>query len=73
MKISVKVKPNSKIRKIEKLDEKNFVVFVNCPPVENKANKAMLEMLSEYFQLPRSELKIVSGHKSKNKVVEIPE
>jgi len=37
MKLVVKSKPNSKKEKIERIDEKNFLVAVKEAPVENKA------------------------------------
>lgn len=70
MKINVRIKPRSSRSKVEKTDD-GYVVYVNEPPVENKANKALIETLSDYFDVPKSKIQIVAGLKSKNKVVEI--
>ncbi|MDP3792728.1 MAG: DUF167 domain-containing protein [bacterium] len=69
MKISVKAKPNSSEEKVEKLDDSSFVVSVKEPPVSGLANKAILKVLREYFHT--SNVRIVSGHTSRNKIVEV--
>lgn len=69
MKISVKAKPNSHENKVEKIDDQNFVVSVKEPPVNGMANRAIVKALSEYFHTPR--VRIVSGHISRQKVVEV--
>lgn len=56
---------------MEKLDETHFAVAVKEPPKENKANFAVLELLAEYFKVPFSRIRIVSGATSREKVVEI--
>jgi len=71
MKILIKVKAGSKRDSVKKTGEGQYTVEVKAPPVEGKANKAVIELLSEYFDVPKSQVRIISGHKSKNKVVEI--
>lgn len=73
MKISVKVKPNSKESKVKKIEGNIFLVYVKSSPIENKANKEMIEVISEHFGVQKSKISIVSGHSSKNKIVEIKE
>jgi len=70
MKISVRVKPNARQEKIEKIGEV-FTVYVKEPPKENKANRAMIRLLSEYFKTPKSNITILSGLKSRQKIIEI--
>lgn len=71
MKVTVTVKTNSKIESVEKLSDQEFIVRVNVPPVEGKANKRITELLSEYFDVPKSKVSLASGEKSKKKVFEI--
>ncbi len=71
MRIFVKVKPNAKVEKIEKIDETHFSVSVKAPPVEGKANKAVVELIANYFNVTKSRVRIISGFSSKNKVIEI--
>lgn len=71
MKISVKVKPNSKQERVEKLTETEFVVYVNAPAQEGRANAAVIEVLREYFDIAKTRITIIRGHRCRNKVVEI--
>ncbi|MDD5731619.1 MAG: DUF167 domain-containing protein [Patescibacteria group bacterium] len=76
MKISVHLTPNAK--KSEILGEQDDLfggkvlrVKVAAPPIEGKANKELINILSEHFDVPKSKISILSGEKSRNKIVEI--
>lgn len=71
MKILIKVKPFSKTKSIKKTGEKSFEVRVKEPPKEGKANEAVIKVLADYFDLPKSKIEIVAGKNSKQKIVEI--
>jgi uncharacterized protein (TIGR00251 family) len=72
MKIQVKVKPNSRTEELSREGD-GFIVKVKEPPKEGKANQAVIKLLAEYFSVPQSQVRILSGFRSKNKVVEIAE
>lgn len=70
MKISIRVKPNSKKEFVKKeLDE--YIVAVKDPAQEGKANEAVVKKIAEYFGVPKSRVKIISGHAFHKKVIEI--
>jgi len=71
MKINIKAKPSSREEKVEKIDDLNYVVSVKEPPIKGKANDAIRNALAVYFKTGSSSVRIVSGHTSRNKVVEI--
>ena len=71
MKITIRAKPGAKANRIEDLGSGVFVVSVTERPVEGKSNLAIIELLSEYFDVPKSNVKIISGHTSKQKIIEI--
>lgn len=48
-----------------------YKVYVTVAPEQGKANKKMIELLSEYFRVPKSQIRIVKGEISRNKIVEI--
>lgn len=50
---------------------KTLRVKVAAPPIEGRANKELIKILSDYFSVSKSKISIVSGEKSKNKIVEI--
>lgn len=70
MKISVKIKPRSHHNKVE-IKDNNFIVYVTEPPIDNRANVALVETLAEHFDVSKSHVSIISGFKSRNKIVEI--
>lgn len=69
--ISVKIIPNSKKLLIEKLSQTSYRIKINAPAIKGKANEKLVEALSEYFNVPKSAVTIVTGHKGRNKVVEV--
>lgn len=71
MKIFVKAKPGTKENKVKKTDEKHFVVSVTKSPVSGRANHAIEKLLALYFNVSKSRVRILSGHTSKDKIIEI--
>lgn len=71
MKIVVRVKPNSKEDKIEKISENEFFVFVKSPPIGGKANAAVIELLARHFNKNKALISIISGQWARIKVIEI--
>ena len=71
--IRVKVQARSSQEKIEETGIDEYKVWVTAVPADNQANEAMIEILSDYFNVPPSSIKIKSGHKSSHKLVEIGE
>lgn len=73
MKIIVKAKPNSRENRVQKIDESNFVVFVKEPPIQGKANAAIITLLAKYFNTSPLLIEIISGRTSRTKIVKISE
>ena len=71
MRITVRAKPKSKENKVEKLDEKNYIVSVKSPPIEGKANNEIIKTLAKYFKTAPSNIFIASGLNSKIKIIDV--
>ena len=71
MKLSVKVKANSKIAGVEKISEKEYLLRVKAPAKEGRANEAAVKLLSDYFGISKSRILITRGRAARNKVIEI--
>lgn len=67
-KIVIKVIPNSNVEEI--IEAEPLIIKVKEPPTKGKANKAVIKLLSRYFN---ANVTIVSGTKSRRKIVEIEE
>ena len=46
-------------------------IKVTSPPVDGKANKSVIDLLSKKFKVPKKDIQIVSGEKSRNKRIRI--
>ena len=71
MKLTIKVKPNSRKNEVKRAEDGTLTIFLTCPPIEGKANEKLIELLSDYLEKPKRCISIVAGLKSKNKIVEI--
>ncbi|HPT42140.1 MAG TPA: DUF167 domain-containing protein [Candidatus Gastranaerophilaceae bacterium] len=68
LKLQIKVIPNSS--KNEIIFEQNFVkIKLTAPPVENKANKALIEFLAKKLKTAKSNIQIIKGETSKEKTL----
>ena len=66
--LKLKIIPNSSKNDI--ILEDDFIkVKVTAQPVENKANKALIEFLSKSFKIPKTSIEIIKGDTSKEKTL----
>ncbi len=66
--IKLKIVPNSS--KNDLIIEDEFIkVKVTAQPIENKANKALVEYLSKLFKIPKTNIEILKGDTSKEKTI----
>ncbi len=70
MKISVSVKPGSSKNQIEETDQ-GLRVWLRAQPQDGKANWALVCVLADHYGVAKSDVKILRGQASKNKLVEI--
>ncbi len=72
MRLVVRVIPNAKENRVER-ERNGLRVYVKAKPVKGEANKAVTEVLARYFGVRKSQIRIVKGLLSREKVVEISE
>ena len=66
--IKIKIVPNSSKNDII-LEEEFIKIKVTAQPIENKANKALVEFLSKRFKVPKTSIEILKGDTSKEKTL----
>lgn len=83
MKILIKAKPSAKVEKVEELqplsDSTNTIksrlptykVSVKATPTDGRANDAIVRVLAKHFGIRPGDIRIVSGHTTNQKIVEI--
>jgi len=69
--INIKVINKAK-KNLVKVTKAGYRVYVTAAPEKGKANVAVINLLSEYFEVKKYHINIVSGVHSRDKVVEIP-
>lgn len=67
--ITVKLVPNSSFSKVVDYSEEYIRIKISSPPIENKANKELVQFCSKLLDINKSKIEIVSGEKSKLKKV----
>jgi len=69
--ISVKVTPRAKESLIIEDFEGNLKIKVKSPPIDNRANQEIIELLADYYKISESQIQIIQGSKSRNKLIKI--
>lgn len=66
--VSVQVKPGSKKGPLVQTSlTGELLVYVREPAIDGKANKAVIELLAKYFEVPKSHVQLVAGRTSRHK------
>ena len=69
--LSVKVQPRARKNAISGAVGDALKLALTAPPVEGKANQAVIDFLADFFEIPRSSITIASGKTSRLKVVHV--
>jgi uncharacterized protein (TIGR00251 family) len=71
MKLPVRVIPNARKTEFSGRREGEFVLRLNAPALEGRANKAAIEFIAAHLGVPRSYVTLLTGEKSRHKIFEI--
>jgi hypothetical protein len=67
--IKLKVKPGSREEGLSELDDGSWLARVKAPPVDGKANAAVVTLVAKHFGLRKAQVHIKSGTSSRMKLV----
>lgn len=69
--VELKVVPNSSKNGfvLPEVPEQPVKLKVTAQPIENKANKAVIEFLSKQFKIPKTSIIVLKGETSKDKTI----
>ncbi|PWY57045.1 YggU family protein [Legionella qingyii] len=65
------VQPGAKKTEIVGLHEGELKIRLNTPPLEGRANKALLKYIAQIFKVPARQITLQRGDKSRHKVLTI--
>jgi uncharacterized protein len=69
--LAVKVTPNAGRNEITGFREGVWHIKIGAPPDKGKANKELIDFLSERLGIKKSAILIIKGHAGRNKVIVI--
>jgi hypothetical protein len=67
----VKVQARARREELAGVQGEALRVRVSAPPVEGRANAAVVALLAERLRVPKGSIKIVSGGRGKEKLIEV--
>ena len=70
MKITVKVIPQAK-KNMLKEEGALWKIYLTAPAVEGRANAALIAFLAEHLDVSKTQIEIIKGLHSRNKIVNI--
>lgn len=67
--VHVQVQPRASKNKLAGVLEGSLKLRLTAPPVEGEANKECIKFLAKLFNISKSSVEIIQGHKSRRKSV----
>lgn len=69
--LNVYVQPRASRNGLVGMHDGCLKLAISSPPVDDKANKAVVSFLADFFQIPFREIRLCSGKKSRRKQLAI--
>ena len=69
--IQLRIQPRASKNEIVMMENGGIKVRLTAPPVDGAANEALVKFLAAVFSVAKSNVEIVSGHTSREKIVRI--
>jgi uncharacterized protein len=73
--LAIRVQPGAKKTAITGVygtgDETALKIAIQSPPIEGRANEALIAFLAQTLHLPKSSIHLLSGQSSRSKIIQI--
>jgi len=69
--LAVRLHPGARKNSVTGVHAEALKIALTAPPVDGKANEALIEFLAETLRLPRARITIVAGLTSRSKTIRI--
>ncbi|MBM3321873.1 DUF167 domain-containing protein [candidate division WOR-3 bacterium] len=73
MRTGVLVKPGASADEVTRRADGTLVVRVRARAREGEANEAVVRVVARHFCIPKTGIRIVAGHRSRTKFLELPD
>ena len=67
----MRVHPNAAVNGVTGVIDGIYQARVSAPPVKGKANKELITFLSQLLGMSKSQVDIIKGHTTRNKIIAI--
>lgn len=71
--LEVQVKPNAKRQQIHQTEAGVWIVHLQSPPIDGKANQELIQLLAKTLGIPKSRIEIKAGANARRKLIKILE
>lgn len=71
IRLKIWVQPGAKKNLVDGTQDNCLKLKIKAPAQDNKANKELTQFLAEIFNVKKRDIEIVSGQKSRKKIIEI--
>jgi uncharacterized protein (TIGR00251 family) len=69
--LTIRIQPRASRNGIVMTEDGSLKIRLTAPPVDGAANEALIKFLSEVLGLSKSQVRIVTGHISREKIVKV--
>ncbi|MEO8018973.1 MAG: DUF167 domain-containing protein [Pseudomonadota bacterium] len=69
--LRLKVKPGSRVEELVEMPDGSWRASVKAPPVDGKANAAVVALVARHFGLRKTQVRIKSGASGRQKLVQL--
>ena len=69
--LSIRIQPRASKNEILRMEGGMLKVRLTAPPVDGAANEALIKFLADTLSIAKSQVEIVSGHTSRQKIVRV--
>jgi len=69
--LNIIIQPGARKSEIVGIYDDRLKIRLQAPPVDGKANKLLVKFVAKLFNVPSKNVKLLKGHKSKLKKIEV--
>jgi uncharacterized protein (TIGR00251 family) len=69
--LHIKIIPRASRNEMIEMPDGTLKIRLTAPPVDGAANEALIDFLSDEWDIPKSNITIVSGFTSRRKIIEV--
>ncbi len=69
--LSIRIQPRASKNELVRREDGGLKIRLTAPPVDGAANEALIRFLADTLSISKSQVEIISGHTSRDKIVRI--